>query len=77
MDLNELLYHHQLAMMNGPFGLYGPPEGVSSDLATHYADLLSNFRRIRNLDQYRWEQCPKHGVDLSNKRAILLAGNDQ
>lgn len=56
MDLNQLLYHHQVALIHT--GRQKVPDGGRSqfDLVRHYANRIRLYRIERGLSQYPSEK---------------------
>lgn len=52
MDLNELLYQHQLALMRA--GQFGPANLSTGhfDMVKHYAKRIREYRKTNGLTQY-------------------------
>lgn len=51
MDLNELLYHHQVALLQGPVPAC-EATGSSFDLAGHYRRRIDAMRRMLGVAEY-------------------------
>lgn len=52
MDLNELLYQHQLALIHGRASLPGANREAYSKIAAHYAERLRTYRSRNHIQQY-------------------------
>ncbi len=52
MDLNELLYQHQLALIHGRASLPGANREAYSRIAAHYAERLRAYRSRNHIQQY-------------------------
>lgn len=52
MDLNELLYQHQLALIHGRASLPGENREAYSRIAAHYAERLRAYRSRNHIRQY-------------------------
>lgn len=52
MDLNQLLYNHQLALMNAERDISGESDNVYLDIARHYAVRLRRYRHQAGIQQY-------------------------
>ena len=52
MDLNQLLYQHQRALMSSDIRLKVDGEKTRLDLTSHYARKLHNYRAANGLQQY-------------------------
>lgn len=53
MDLNELLFHHQLALI-GEAGDRSQGQAPRRSLVRHYADRLSRLRQELGVPAYSW-----------------------
>ena len=52
MDLNRLLFEHQLALIKARFSVPGPTRSAYSHIAAHYSHRLREYRRSRKVQQY-------------------------
>jgi hypothetical protein len=52
MDLNRLLFEHQLALIKARFSVPGPTRSAYFKIAAHYAHRLREYRRSRKVQQY-------------------------
>jgi hypothetical protein len=52
MDLNELLYQHQVALMRVAQSRSASPTAARFDLVGHYAKRIRDYRRTHSLTQY-------------------------
>ncbi|WP_172808221.1 hypothetical protein [Croceicoccus mobilis] len=53
MDLNQLLYHHQIALMNANRWRSSGFRGAHFDMVRHYSARLRRIRHDMNVQQYR------------------------
>lgn len=53
MDLNELLYQHQLALIHARASQPGENRDAYSRIASHYKERLRTYRSRRNIQQYQ------------------------
>ncbi|WP_404479718.1 hypothetical protein [Novosphingobium sp. BL-52-GroH] len=58
MDLNQLLYHHQLALMRYTANRDEAPAPSRFDLVTHYERRISRLRREMGVTPYRHVHSP-------------------
>jgi hypothetical protein len=54
MDMNQLLYNHQLAKLNAQHSLSDQCRKSSFDLVGHYAGMIAAWRRANGLSQTGW-----------------------
>lgn len=54
MDMNQLLYHHQLAKLNAQHSRSDQNRKSSFDLVGHYADRITAWRRANELSLTGW-----------------------
>lgn len=52
MDLNQLLFEHQVALIRARGSLPGASRNAYSKIAAHYARRLRAYRRSRQVQQY-------------------------
>ena len=54
MDMNELFYHHQMALMarSQPLGRGASARHAGFDLSGHYAQRIDAYRAKRGMRQY-------------------------
>lgn len=54
MDMNELFYHHQMALIarDAPLGRGASARHASFDLPGHYAQRIDAYRAKRGMRQY-------------------------
>jgi len=52
MDLNRLLFEHQLALIKAKYSVLGPSRAAHSKIAAHYAHRVREYRRSRKVQQY-------------------------
>jgi len=52
MDLNQLLFQHQLALINVARATSGETRNAYSRIVSHYAHQLREYRRARQVQQY-------------------------
>lgn len=65
MDLNELLYQHQLALIHARASQPGENREAYSRIAAHYKERLRTYRSRRNIQQY-------HGNAIEDELSSLL-----
>ena len=56
MNINQLLYDHQLAKLCAQHALKIEDRTVNCDLTGHYAGLIDDWRRDHSLPQNGWPQ---------------------
>ena len=54
MDLNQLLYNHQLALMNEQSSSSLDERETYFDLVQYYAKRIREFRERAGLPRYKW-----------------------
>lgn len=54
MDLNQLLYQHQRALMNERHGATPEDRETYFDLVNYYAKRIRESRRESGADEHRW-----------------------
>lgn len=52
MDINELLYHHQIALMRAAQMQSSSSSASRFDLVRHYAKRIRDYRQTHSLAQY-------------------------
>lgn len=56
MDLNQLLYDHELAKLHAKRAILPVDRNTSSELADHYASQIAAYRKSHGLPDTRWPQ---------------------
>lgn len=67
MNINQLLYNHQLAKLNAQQATSGKDGGVYFDLVGYYDRRIIAWRRARGLSELGWlrdESRPAHSANL-------------
>jgi ribosome-binding protein aMBF1 (putative translation factor) len=54
MDMNQLLYHHQLAKLNAQHSRSDKNSDTNFDLVGHYAGRIADWRRAKGLPEAGW-----------------------
>ncbi len=54
MDMNQLLYNHQLAKLNAQHSPSGKSRKSNFDLIDHYAGRITDWRRAEGLSDTGW-----------------------
>lgn len=52
MDLNQLLFHHQVALMNNFGTIHHISQGSNFDLVAYYEERIARLRRQMGVFQY-------------------------
>ena len=54
MDMNQLLYNHQLAQLQASEAACGEERAEKAMLVGHHAEQIANWRHANNLPQTGW-----------------------